>query len=406
MSDTKSRRWLHIAVAECLVGFGLCAVTARAVAAQTPTVDAPGAASTPANGDSGPDQPGADKKAEPGSLGFFQSVELGAAVDLYYDYYSTKPVGDALYRNFDAKHDQLGFSMAQLWLSKVPTTNQRAGFTLKMNFGPAATMINAFEPSKLQILENIEQSYVSYLAPMGKGLQIDVGKFVTQHGAEVIESKDNWNYSRSLLFALAIPYYHMGVRATYTLNDKVAVMGNVVNGWNNVVENNGAKSFGAQITVKPVPQLSIVQNYMAGPEQADDAHDWRQLSDTIVTYTATPKLSLMANYDYGRDSVAGLRVAWQGLAGYAKYQVNKWWAISPRVEWFDDSQGFMTGTGQALKEGTLTFELKPAGNLLWRIEYRRELSDATVFQNKAGEVLNNRNSVAFGVLYAFTSKPQ
>jgi hypothetical protein len=72
-------------------------------------------------------------------------------------------------------------------------------------------MINAFEPSKLQILEDIEQSYLSYLAPMGRGLQIDVGKFVTQHGAEVIEAKDNWNYSRSLLFALAIPYYHMGV---------------------------------------------------------------------------------------------------------------------------------------------------------------------------------------------------
>jgi hypothetical protein len=29
---------------------------------------------------------------------------------------------------------------------------------------------------------------------------------VTPLGAEMIETKDNWNYSRSLLFALAIPY--------------------------------------------------------------------------------------------------------------------------------------------------------------------------------------------------------
>ena len=28
----------------------------------------------------------------------------------------------------------------------------------------------------------------------------------------MIEAKDNWNYSRSLLFALAIPFYHVGVR--------------------------------------------------------------------------------------------------------------------------------------------------------------------------------------------------
>src|SRR5206468_2553891 len=264
---------------------------------------------------------------------------------------------------------------------------------------------NAFEPSKLRILENIEQSYVSYLAPLGKGLQIDLGKFVTQHGAEVIEAKDNWNYSRSLLFALAIPYYHMGVRATYTVNDKVTLMGGVVNGWNNVVENNGAKTFGAQIALKPVPQVAIVQNYMAGPEQPDDTDDWRHLSDTTITYTPTPKLSLMANYDHGRDRLAGLGVGWQGIAGYGRYQVNKWCAIAPRLEWFDDPQGFMTGTVQTLKEGTLTFEVKPVDNLLWRIEYRRDLSDAAVFQNKGGDLRHNRQSVGFGVLYAFTSKP-
>jgi hypothetical protein len=132
----------------------------------------------------------------------------------------------------------------------------------------------------------------------------------------------------------------MGVRATYAVNDKVTVMGNVVNGWNNVVENNGGKSFGAQIAVKrQVPGEQMV-------------------------------------------------------------------AIAPRLEWFDDPQGFMTGSAQTLKEGTLTFEVKPVDNLLWRIEYRRELSDATVFQNRGGDLRTNRNSVAFGVLYAFTSKPQ
>ena len=30
----------------------------------------------------------------------------------------------------------------------------------------------------------------------------------------MIESKDNWNYSRSLLFAWAIPYYHFGLRSS------------------------------------------------------------------------------------------------------------------------------------------------------------------------------------------------
>src|SRR5207247_5371184 len=152
----------------------------------------------------------------------------------------------AQYRNCHTRHDQFRVNMAQSWLWKVPRATSRAGYKVKLSVGPATTIVQSLEPGSSPILQNIEEGFISYLAPVGKGLQVDVGKFVTQHGAEVIEAKDNWNYSRSLLFALAIPYYHMGVRATYTVNDKVTLMGNVVNGWNNVVENNGAKTYGAQ----------------------------------------------------------------------------------------------------------------------------------------------------------------
>ena len=53
-------------------------------------------------------------------------------------------------------------------------------------------------------------AYLSYQAPVGKGLEIDFGKFVTALGFEVIKTKDDLNYSRSLLFTMAIPFYHMG----------------------------------------------------------------------------------------------------------------------------------------------------------------------------------------------------
>ena len=58
-------------------------------------------------------------------------------------------------------------------------------------------------PTFLQYLKEV---YASVLAPVGKGLEIDAGKFVTPMGAEVIESDANWNYSRSLLFNYAIPF--------------------------------------------------------------------------------------------------------------------------------------------------------------------------------------------------------
>jgi hypothetical protein len=342
---------------------------------------------------------------------FFQNIQFGGLADVYYDYNSNKVEGDAPFRNFDTKHNKPRFSMAQLWAVKAPTTDSRIGFNVKLNAGHAADMIHAVEPSTLAPFDKtgaaaLQQAYVSYLAPVGSGLQIDAGKYVTQHGAEVIEAKDNWNYSRSLLFALAIPYYHAGVRATYTVNEKVALMGTVVNGWNNLEDNNGAKTFGAQAIIKPIPQLSIVQNYMVGAEQADNDDDVRHLFDTVVTIAASPTVSIMANYDYGRDSLAGVDVSWTGLAGYLKVQATPWLAVIPRVEWFDDPDGFMTGTRQALKDATITGEFSLMNGLLWRVEYRRDWSDIDAFTKKTGAPINSQNTFGMGFLYtySFTTK--
>jgi Putative beta-barrel porin-2, OmpL-like. bbp2 len=420
---TRSRLFTLAAVVPVLVVAGVWAAPAAAqqVAApaavptsdqspaQPPATATPAATATtataapaPADGAAAP----ADQTQHPEETkSYFTDTQVGGLVDVYYDYFSTKPEGDALFRNFDTRHNALRFSMAQLWIAKVPTADQRAGYKVKLNFGHSATMINAYEPSKTEALKNFEEGYFSYLAPLGKGLQFDVGKFVTQHGAEVIEAKDNWNYSRSLLFALAIPYYHTGVRATYTINDKVSVMGALVNGWNDFKDNNSGKTFGAQVTIKPLPALTIVQNYMTGPEQAHTNDNWRQLSDSIVTVTVNPALSLMANYDYGHDNIAGVSGHWQGIAGYAKYQANKWITLSPRFEVYDDAAGLTTGAVQTLKELTGTVEVKTTiENLLCRLEYRSDFSDQPVFTTSEGLQKKTQNSFGIGVLYSISFK--
>ena len=114
-------------------------------------------------------------------------------------------------------------------------------------------------------------------------------------------------------------------------------------------------------------------------------------------------LSLMANYDYGTDTVAGSRVHWQGIAAYGKLQ-GKRVAFSPRLEWYDDASGFTTGTTQSLKEITTTLELKATDTFLWRIEYRSDLSDAAVFKTHAGDFKKTQSSIGFGVLYSFSTK--
>ena len=350
----------------------------------------------------------------PAGLAFFSGTELSGFVDTYYSYNFNKPGkacatvgGVAVFnclRNFDVAHNSFSLNLMEVALEKKPTAQSRGGFRVDLDYGPTAAMVHAFEPGGLSIFQNVEQAYVSFLAPTGTGLQIDFGKFVTHNGAEVIETKDNWNYSRGLLFAWAIPYYHTGVRASYSPSDKVSVMGEVTNGWNNAVDNNTGKTVGGEITIKPIAALSIIGNYTGGPEQTDDNDDWRHLVDAVVTYTATPQVSVMANYDYARDKVGGADVTWQGVAGYLKYQANDMFALVPRVEYFDDKDGFSTGVVQKVKEATITAELKHKDGVMMRIEYRHDFSDVPFFIKEAGSLKKNQDTFTIGVVYAFSTK--
>jgi hypothetical protein len=342
-------------------------------------------------------------QADDAGLGaFIRSIAVVGFVDAYYTYRLQPSPGDVQLRNFDTKHNQFGFNLAEIALERRPTATSRLGFRLDLDAGPTTEIVNASEPGGAGMLRGLQQGYVTYLAPLGRGLQVDVGKFVTPLGAEVIETKDNWNYSRSLLFALAIPYYHMGARVAYGFGDRLAVAALIVNGWNNVVENNGGKTFGLQVSVKPSSKLSIVQSYLTGPEQADVDSDIRHVSDTVVTYAALPRLSLMANYDLGRDRVDGVPVQWQGIAAYARFAATSWWVLSPRFEWYDDRDGFTTGQAQTIRGMTLTSELKIDGPLFTRIEYRRDLSSVPFFEDGAG-YSRLQSTVTVGLFYSFSS---
>jgi hypothetical protein len=339
-------------------------------------------------------------------LNFFRKTEIVGTADMYYHYNLNEPETGSLtpLRNFDFEHNQFSFALVELALSKPAVADDRVGFRFDFDYGPVTDWVHSVDPGGVETFKHIQQGYISYMAPVGKGLTIDIGKFVTQHGAEVIEAKDNWNYSRSLLFSWAIPYYHMGVRVGYSPNDKATLGGYIVNGWNNTKDNNSAKTYGVQGLFKPTAPLMITLNYMGGPEQTADTDDWRHLFDATVMYTANPKISVMGNVDYGHDTLLGTDVSWKGVALYAKAQVNPIFAVIPRIEYYDDSDGgFTTTAAQKVKEFTFTAELKHSQGLIMRLEYRRDWSDLDFFA-KDGSPRDNQNTVTVGWVYAFSSK--
>lgn len=359
-------------------------------------------------------------KQDSATLDFFRRTEVSGFVDAYYTYNFNAPatacgavggvaVFNCLY-NFNVAHNSLSLNLAEVALEKKPAADSRGGFRVDLDYGSATELVHAFEPGGSGVYHNIEQAYLSYLAPAGSGLQIDFGKFVTPMGFEVIETKDNWNYSRSLLFALAIPYYHMGLRAAYSPHEKVALAGYLVNGWNDAVDNNTGKSLGASVTFKPTGAVTLIENYMGGPEQPGTNAGWRHTSDTILSYTINKQTSIAVNYDYGHDGgptspTVPSGVTWQGVAGYLKYQANDSFALVPRYEYLKDKNGFMTGVPQdALQELTLTAEFKHKDGVVMRVEYRGDFSDVPYYPKNAGETVKSQHTLTVGLVYAFTTK--
>jgi Putative beta-barrel porin-2, OmpL-like. bbp2 len=324
-------------------------------------------------------------------------IDVTGFVDVYYGY-NFNEVDPTVARTFDVQHNTFSLSLAEIAFAKGVTPESRVGFRVDLDFGKTADIVASFEPAPdgKETFKNIQQAYGSLLT--GK-VTWDVGKFVTLHGAEVIESGDNWNYSRSILFGYAIPFYHVGVRGTIAATDKVTLAGFLVNGWNNDSEINGDKTFAVSATIKPSPKFTWVINDMVGKE-TPDSDDTRNLFDTTLTLVPTSRVSLMANFDYGTEG----DVSWWGIAGYAKLQARPNWALVGRYEYTDDTDGGFMTFGTKVQSLTVTSDHLVLGGLKLRLEYRTDFADDPIFAKDDGSSKDSQTTLTVGLVYGFGGK--
>jgi len=347
----------------CGALMALCAVAQTSTSGNAPQ-DAPTAAPAPPP----PDPPKYD------------GWTFSAMADGYFTLNSNHPASNSnQLQNFDINWGQPELSMAMFTVDK---SDKMLGIHVDAGLGETFRLIHATddEPKGFRY---IKQMYVILKPAHMHGAEIDFGEFVTSAGAEVIESYSNWNYSRSLLFTWAIPYYHFGLRTTVPVTKSLTLGVQVVNAWNNLWGNNTMKNLGFTAAYTKT-KYSWSSNYYFGPNHPGTTVGKRNLFDTTLTLTPTSKASFYVNYDYARDNaIGGGHASWYGIAGAARYQLTKKFAVAGRTEWFDDANGLATGTAQKLKEGTLTGEYKYNDHLIARLEFRRDASDMPFFDRGA-----------------------
>ncbi len=313
-------------------------------------------------------------------------------------------------RWFDREANSINLDLAQIVFTKDAPMNG-VGFKVKLSAGETAKWIHSRglgindgdDPAKSDAFD-LTEAYIDYLAPVGKGLKLRFGKYATYFGAEVIEAKDNPNYSRSLLFNYAIPFTHTGLMAGYSFTDALSANLHVVNGWDNTSDNNKGKSVGLSIGYAPMEQLSMFFNTMYGPEQLDNNSNNRFLFDWVATIKPMKNLSLILNVDYAKEDM-GPHVddaKWYGYAAIAKYDFNDRYSLAVRGEYFNDHDGVRTGIKQAMKEITITPEIRLANGITVRPEYRHDWAGENTFDSHHDITSKkSQDTIALAVMYSW-----
>jgi hypothetical protein len=421
--------------------------------APPPVMEAPLPEAAPA--DPEPDLPPAETYEDGDS--WYDSIEFSAFVDAYasVNYNFPKPqYGKNVLRAHDYNN---GFALSWVGVNASYPADP-VGATISLRFGPTAHQIGAgcLADDKAHCdsgegLENVKQAFASWRPGGSDGMfTLDVGKFDTPFGAEVAESHLNMNYTRSMLYA-SQPVFHTGLRGTFLISDALDLKLLAVNGWNNSVDNNVGKSFGAQVNFHfknsdDADLLGISVGYLGGPEHDDvlvvhcgagelfsssstscvsaptnteptqgvldrassNTDGWRHLIDLVVTANPIEELRLVLNADFGRDSFRNAgdpnkfdAKNYYGVLLGARYAVAEQFGVAARGEYFRDTNGFINPYPQNTQDlvgGTLTLDYLPADFLTIRLDNRLDWSSRKIFNSQIRDLVGSQFTTTLGVV--------
>ena len=256
-----------------LIGIGMCALVSQ-LGSNTVFAQGPAAAPT---GTIQERVAELEKKSDATSLWNTLGFKISGYVDASYVQNFNNPATNVTnLRIFDTQANSFVPQLFQLMLEKPAdaggTGLERAGFRARMNFGAEARFSRArtnFRPGTDNTEMDTQELYAEYIAPLGNGLKIQFGKINTLVGYEVINSFENPNFSRTFMFGLSQAFTTTGIRFTYTFNPMVTAVIGLVNGWDNIEDNNKSKTIEYLLAFTPHPRFGINWFGTWGGEQSN-----------------------------------------------------------------------------------------------------------------------------------------
>lgn len=333
------------------------------------------------------DAPAADAPSIWKTLGFQFS---GAAEASFTQNFNNPGTNLNQLRIFDTQANSFVPQVAQFMVERPATDASaldRVGFRARVNYGAQSRFSRArtnYQPGTDNTELDVHELYGEYIAPIGNGLKIQFGKINTLIGLEVINSWENPNFSRSFTFGLAQAFTETGIRFTYPFTSWATLAVGLINGWDNIEDNNRGKTVTWNLNLTPHEKFGIIFYGGYGPEQSNnnaifgqagtnacgslgvtpgtagcDPSAKRLVVGSLITFKPTDRDTLIIEPYYGNEeNASALRVAagqssnarWNALLAYYTHDFNDQtqpnaFSLRIRGEIFEDAGGARTCVG-------------------------------------------------------------
>jgi hypothetical protein len=319
-------------------------------------------------------------------------ITWGGFVDAYYAWDFGEP--PTLDRSFDGgvpfttqptRHNEfnvnLAFVEAKLEGSRVHGRfAAQMGTSVQSNYSGEPT-VGVFSGPLLSRL--IQEAYAG--ARVAENVWIDGGVFFSHMGMESWISRDNPTYTRSLVAEYS-PYYSSGVRGIWQATPKLTAHLHVVNGWQNISENNTGKGAGIRVDYAPTATTALsYYNFFS-----NEAGNLLRIFNGVGGKLTSGAVTFLGQVDVGNQEGN----SWYGFTAIGRFQVNPRGAVAVRLERYADEDGVIiaTGPGNGPFEGngaSIGFDFAPIPRLLWRSEVRGFMNDSEIFPSPSGGPKDN-----------------
>jgi hypothetical protein len=341
------------------------------------------------------------------------SIQIGGFLDTSYTWSSNRPKSPPVIsgRYFDKDHNKIVFNNFHLAVEK-PQEDWGVGFRLSGDFGRTGELLREatfYGVNKLPGAGNggessaeLREAYLTTTIPVGNGIGVKGGLFVTLLGTEILPNPGayNDNISRSFLFNFAIPLRHLGFLLSYPLHEMLTITAGPVTGWDNPHDSNRQPSFLGGVTFTPSDFFSLASNVVAGAEQGHNRSHDRVAWSNVATIKPMDPLTIYLEYTYGNEGSLGGH--WQGGAAILSYNWTDRFNTALRGEVFHDKGGSRMGTPKlTVGEATLTAAYKFTSQLLGRFEVRPDWSNKKFFAKESSELDKSQTTLAVQAIYTF-----